>query len=115
MSQAANSQFAARWLLKPWNAGFCLWALVWGSIGLAGTVDYMRPEHTDGLWEVGWAYANLIAGLPFSFALVPALQYVAPLQPLAAFLVVWVVCAAASFAFWLALVPVVYRWLITAR
>ena len=114
MSQTANGQHAVRWLLKPWNAAFCLWAVVWGGIGLAGTMDYMRPQHADALWEVGWAYTNLIAGLPLSLALMPALEYTAPFQPLTAFLVVWAVCAVASFFFWLVLIPLAYRWLITA-
>jgi hypothetical protein len=75
----------------------------------------LRPEHADTLWEVGWAWALFIAGLPLSPLLFSILEHTTGLPPLSVFLIAWVVNAAGSFAKWLIVVPFTYRWLTKDR
>jgi hypothetical protein len=111
--QAVSYRRIEAWLLKPWNAAFCLWTMTWAAILFFGTADYLRPEHADRLWQVGWGWTLIIAGLPVSPLTLPLLEYLAEhtdgFTSLNSFLVAWALTAAASFAFWLVLVPFVYR------
>ena len=111
MNPPSSAPDHVAWLFRPWNAAFCLWGLVWGVIAVCGTVDYLRPEHADELWQVGWGWVLLIAGSPLTFAFVGLLEYGAGMQPLTAFLFTWLVCAVESFVFWLVFVPLAYRCL----
>ena len=113
MSPPDSGRRAEAWLLKPWNAAFCLWALVWGILLIYGSLDHLRSEHADRLWQIGWAWALFIVGMPLSPLLLSILEHTSGLSPLNVFLIAWVTNAAGSFAIWLIVIPLICRWLIT--